>query len=103
MPITETSTPGASPTVPRVPPGPKSRSPLGNIREFASDVLGFHGRMRDRYGPIVRIRLANRVVYLVSDPALIHEVLVTHHRDFVKHSFFWRNVTAIFGHGLLTN
>jgi cytochrome P450 len=59
--------------------------------------------MRDAYGSIVRIRLANRVVYLISDPALIHEVLVTHHRDFVKHSFFWRNVTAIFGHGLLTN
>jgi cytochrome P450 len=41
--------------------------------------------------------------FLLSHPDLIETVLVTNHRNFVKHRFFWRHVTAIFGNGLLTS
>lgn len=87
----------------KVPPGPPGQLLLGNLRDFARDLLGFHERCRDEYGDVVRLRLGNRIVYLVDDPELIHAVLVTNHRNFVKHSFFWRHVRAIFGQGLLTN
>src|SRR5881628_181990 len=30
-------------------------------------------------------------------------VLVTNQRNFIKHSFFWRHVQAVFGNGLLTS
>src|SRR5688500_14250406 len=76
---------------------------LGNLPSFAGDILGYHERCAREYGEIVRLRLADRITYMVNGPELIHDVLVTRHRDFVKHSLFWRNVTAIFGKGLLTN
>jgi cytochrome P450 len=88
----------------RVPPGPPGHFLLGNLPEFARDVLGFHERCRNEYGDIVRVGIGSRDVYLVNSPELIHTILVTNHRDFTKHhKFFWRHVTAIFGSGLLTS
>lgn len=87
----------------RIPPGPPGRFLLGNLPDFARDVLAFHERCRDQYGDVVRLKLGSRIVYVLNHPDLIHEVLVANHRNFVKHSFFWRHVTAIFGKGLLTN
>jgi cytochrome P450 len=87
----------------KVPPGPRGHFLLGNLPAFARDVLGFHERCRDEYGDVVRLRVANRTIYVLSHPDLIHTVLVSNHRNFIKHSFFWRHVTAIFGNGLLTN
>jgi cytochrome P450 len=87
----------------RTPPGPPGHFLLGNLRDFAQDSLGFYERCRDEFGDIVRMRLGPRVVYALNHPDLIHTVLVSNHRDFVKHSFFWRHVRAIFGSGLVTN
>lgn len=87
----------------KTPPGPRGHLLLGSLNEFARDVLGFHLRMRQEFGDIVRIRVATRTIYLVNSPDLINEVLVTQQRNFIKHSFFWRHVTAIFGKGLVTN
>jgi cytochrome P450 len=87
----------------KLPPGPPGHFLLGNLPDFARDLLAFHERCRDEYGDVVRLKLGNRVVYVLNHPDLIHEVLVANHRNFIKHSFFWRHVTAIFGHGLLTN
>ena len=51
----------------------------------------------------MRLRLANRVAYLLNHPDYMEYVLVTNHRNFVKNSFFWRHVKAVFGSGLLTS
>ena len=88
----------------RLPPGPRGHFLLGNLPEFARDVLGFHERCRDEYGDLVRVGIGSRDVYLVNSPELIHTILVSSHREFTKHhKFFWRHVTAIFGTGLLTS
>jgi len=43
-------------------------------------------------------------VYLFHHPDLVEELLVHRHREHHKHhSFFWSNVEAVFGRGLLTN
>jgi len=81
----------------RLPPGPPGHFLLGNLPDFARDILAFHEMCRDQYGDIVRLKLGTRVVYVLNHPDLIHEVLVGNHRNFIKHSFFWRHVTAIFG------
>jgi cytochrome P450 len=85
------------------PPGPSGTYLLGNLPDFARDVLGFHTRCRDEFGDVVQLKIGPRTIYLLNNPALIHEVLVSNHRNFIKHSFFWRHVRAIFGHGLLTS
>lgn len=71
-----------------LPPGPKGHFILGNLRDFAGDVLGFHERCRIEYGDVVRLKIGPRTIYLINHPDLIHEVLVSNHRNFIKHSFF---------------
>jgi cytochrome P450 len=85
------------------PPGPKGHLLLGNLPEFGADVLGFFASTARAHGDIAWVPLATRPAYLISHPDLIESVLVANHQNFIKHSFFWRHVGAIFGSGLLTS
>lgn len=87
----------------RTPPGPPGHPILGNLREFAADTLGFATRLAREHGDVARFRLVNREAWLLSGPEAVERVLVDNHRSYVKHTFFWRKVEAIFGRGLLTN
>ncbi|MCI0530261.1 MAG: cytochrome P450, partial [Nitrospira sp.] len=85
----------------RYPPGPKGHFLIGNLPEFAEDLLGFFTQCAREYGDIVSLRLANWRAYLLNHPDYIEYVLVTNPRNFIKHTFFWRHVRAVFGNGLL--
>ncbi|MEP6993699.1 MAG: cytochrome P450 [Acidobacteriota bacterium] len=87
----------------RPPPGPRSRWPLHSLPAFARDILGFLTRATREYGDTVRIPLPGREALFLNRPQDIETVLLTQRTNFVKHSFFWRHVTAIFGNGLLTS
>src|SRR5205814_9099905 len=86
----------------RLSPGPKGHFLLGNLPEFGKDLLGFITQCAREYGDIVRLRLANRVAYLLNHPDYMEYVLVTNHRNFDKNSIFRRHVKAVSGSGLLT-
>jgi cytochrome P450 len=92
----------ARPRPPR-PPGPKGQFLLGNLPALGKDLIGFLTRCARDYGDIVALRLFNMPAFLLNNPDLIEYVLVTNQRNFIKHSFFWRHVTAVFGNGLLTS
>ena len=87
----------------RSPPGPQGHWLVGNLPEFGRDLLGFLSRCAREHGTIVKFRLAGWTAYLLNDPEHIEYILLSHHRRFIKHRFFWRHVTAIFGQGLLTS
>jgi cytochrome P450 len=101
--MSTTTTPPAAGKAKRVPPGPPARRFLGNLPEFASDLLGFFTMCARTYGDVVRVQLGRRTGYLLTNPADIEQVLVGEHRNFIKHSFFWRHVRAVFGDGLLVS
>jgi cytochrome P450 len=84
-------------------PGPPGHLLVGNLPEFARDLLGFFEGCARRYGDVVALRLGGRPACLINHPDVIESVLVTHNAQFVKHSCFWRHVDAIFGNGLLTS
>jgi cytochrome P450 len=84
------------------PPGPRPHPLLGNLPAFARDVLGFFTECARDYGDVVSMRVAGRTALLLSHPEHIEQVLVGQQRNFVKHSWFWRHVGAVFGEGLLT-
>lgn len=86
-----------------LPPGPPGSPLLGNLPAFADDVLGFFTSTARTYGDIASLKLGGRRGLLLTHPDLIEQVLVAQQRNFVKHSFFWRHVRAIFGQGLLTS
>lgn len=86
------------------PPGPRGRFFLGSLPDFAKDILGFFERSVAEHGDVVRVRLAaGREAILLNDPRHIETVLLTQRANFIKHTFFWQHVTAIFGKGLLTS
>ncbi|HKD11393.1 MAG TPA: cytochrome P450 [Thermoanaerobaculia bacterium] len=85
------------------PPGPRGRFFLGSLPEFAGDILGFFTGCVREYGDVVRFRIPGYETFLLQNPRDIETVLLTQRSNFVKHSFFWRHVTAIFGNGLLTS
>jgi cytochrome P450 len=86
------------------PPGPKL-SPLGVIRLFTSGrgrVLDLLTEIADRYPRVACIRLFGETAYLVSEPALIREVLVVEGRA-LKKGRGLEQASRLLGNGLLTS
>src|SRR5512132_1228091 len=79
-----------------IPPGPRGYWVLGNLPDFAGDLLGFLTRCARDYGDIVRLRLGTSLAVLLNRPNQIEQVLVTRQAEFVKYRFFWRHVTHVF-------
>ena len=95
---------GGAPAAQAWPPGPPGLPILGNLLGLARDPLAFYTDCAERYGDIVGMRLGGWPALLLNQPdAGIELVLVKQHRSFVRNSFFWRHVTAVFGQGLLTS
>ncbi len=92
-----------SPSHDRRPPGPKGMPLLGSVRDFRRDPLAFLTACARDYGDIATYRLGPQRMLLVSDSDEIERILVREHHDFPKVHFFWRQVTAVFGNGLLTS
>ena len=86
----------------RVPDGPKGHWLGGNLPQFRDDRLDFFVRCARDFGDMVKLRFAHRIIYLVSHPDLIEEVLVTQSKNFIKH-FALRLNPIILGKGLLTS
>jgi cytochrome P450 len=83
------------------PPGPK-RSPLSAIVYFPGrDPLAFFSRLA-RYGDLAHLYLAREHLYLVSHPAQVRDILVTHQRRFKKGRGL-EGAKRLLGDGLLTS
>ncbi len=67
---------------PTLVPGPGLR-PLVALREFRRDPIGLLSRAA-AYGDVTHLRLPRFDAYLLNHPDLVHEVLVTGNRDFMK-------------------
>ncbi|HEY1251102.1 MAG TPA: cytochrome P450 [Thermoanaerobaculia bacterium] len=102
-PAAATRTRPAAAATGRRPPGPRREFFFGNLRPFAADILGYLTFCVREFGDTVSLRLPGRDVLVLNRPEDIESVLLTQRSNFIKHSFFWRHVTAIFGNGLLTS
>jgi len=86
----------------RLPPGPKGLPFLGSLYDYFKDTLGFLTETARGYGDIVFFKLGPRNVYLISDPELIKQVLITDSKNFTK-SRALNRARIVAGEGLLTN
>jgi cytochrome P450 len=65
--------------------------------------MKFWSNIANRYGGIARVPLMNgHAAYLVSDPGLLYELLVTKRHKYRK-NIRYRAAVELFGHGLLLN
>ncbi|MFB7663197.1 cytochrome P450 [Kitasatospora sp. NPDC056138] len=84
---------------PAVPEAPGGIPGLGHVPALLRDPLGFLGSL-SRLGEVVRIRLGPRAVWVVTDAALVHTLLVALARDCPRGAVQSTLKTA-FGDGLL--
>jgi cytochrome P450 len=85
-----------------LPPGPKGTLIGGSIGEFAPRRLDFLLKLAQEYGPISSFRLGYRRVFLITEPDLIEQVLVTDAKYYIKH-FGARAYKPVLGNGLVTS
>ncbi len=89
------------PTQPK-PPGPKRRYPGSLLLQFRSNPLAFLQSIAREHGDVVHLRLGLEQVYLINHPDFIRDILVTHHKNFVKGRGLER-IKRFLGEGLLTS
>lgn len=85
------------------PSGPPARPFVGNLIEFGRDPLVFFSDCARQYGDVVSLKIGKWRALFLNHPDHFENVLLTNNRNFIKHTFFWRHVTGIFGRGLLTS
>src|SRR6187431_1163895 len=86
----------------KLPPGPKTKIPLGHLFTFRRDSIGFLKKIADEYGDIVHFKIGPIRIVLLNHPDLIKEVLTTQHRNFVKGRPL-EMAKELLGEGLLTS
>lgn len=86
----------------KLPPGPKTKLPLGHLFSFRRDSLGFLKEVAQKYGDIVHLRIGPLRIVLLNHPDFIKEVLTTQHRNFVKGRPL-EMAKELLGDGLLTS
>lgn len=85
-----------------LPPGPKGTWIGGSIGEFSKRRLDFFLDVARDYGGLASFRFGPRRMFLVSDPDLIEQVLVTDAKHYIKH-FGARAYKPVLGNGLVTS
>jgi cytochrome P450 len=87
----------------REPPGPRGLPYFGCVAGLLRNPMEFWSGIANRYGGIARVPLMKgRVAYLVSDPTLLYELLVTNRHKYRK-NIRYRAAVELFGAGLLLN
>ena len=86
----------------KLPPGPKTRIPLGHLFSFRRDSIGFLKKIAGEYGDIVHFKIGPIRIVLLNHPDFIKEVLTTQHRNFVKGRPL-EMAKELLGEGLLTS
>jgi cytochrome P450 len=74
----------------------------GNIRQVGPRRVDFFLELAREYGPLASFRIGHRRLFLVSDPDLIEQVLVTDAKHYIKH-FGARFFKPVLGNGLVTS
>ncbi|MGE7766344.1 cytochrome P450 [Peribacillus sp. NPDC096540] len=82
---------------------PNGKLISGHTKEFQKDVLGFLTRLSKEYGDVAKFRFGPfQNVYLISNPDLIKQILVTKQKSFVK-SKDSNAIKPLVGDGILTS
>lgn len=85
-----------------VAPGPKQIFPIINLLSLRRNRLGFLSQLARDYGDLVYFQLGPQPVFLLNHPDYIRDVLVTHHKNFMKGEGLQR-AKRLLGEGLLTS
>jgi len=86
----------------KLPPGPKTGTPGGQLVAMSRDPLRFLMKLAKDYGEIAHFKLGPQDTVLLNDPEYISNVLVAHDWNFLKGRGLQR-AKRVLGRGLLTS
>lgn len=86
----------------RAPQGPKGSLLGGNLTAYRKDPLRFLTELQKEYGGVAKIRFGPQTMYVIYDPALLKEVLLTKQEHFIKLKAF-QEARLFVGDGLATS
>lgn len=86
----------------RAPQGPKGSMLGGNLKAYRKDPLRFLTELQKEYGGVAKIRFGPQTMYVIYDPALLKEVLLTKQEHFIKLKAF-QEARLFVGDGLATS
>ncbi|GIW88374.1 MAG: cytochrome P450 [Isosphaeraceae bacterium] len=81
---------------------PRGRPLIGQTLDYLRDPIGYLTQTARDHGDLVRLRLAHAVVYLISHPTLIDQVL-RQRADAMRKDIVTRALGPLVGQGLLTS
>lgn len=82
--------------------GPRNPPWIGHYRAFRKDPPRFLQQVQREYGDVAFFKLGQQDTYLLSDPELIRDVLITQQHSFTKSRLLQR-AKALLGEGLLSS
>ncbi|NOT61718.1 MAG: cytochrome P450 [Acidobacteria bacterium] len=83
-------------------PGPRGWEMLKNLRRLQTERLFFFLDLARDYGDVAGFRVGKQSIVLLNHPDYIRDVLVTHHKNFMKGEGLQR-AKVLLGEGLLTS
>ncbi|MEO6002224.1 MAG: cytochrome P450 [Opitutus sp.] len=83
-------------------PSPPATPILGHARAFRQDPSQFLLDVARTHGPVVRLRVGTQSYHLISDPALVAEVLLERASNYVRDTRSSRGIRLVTGESLLT-
>src|SRR5215467_8841852 len=93
---------GPRPSASKLPPGPKSSAPGGQLVAMTRDPLRFLMKVARDYGEVAHFKLGPQDTVLVNNPEYISDILVAHDWNFLKGRGLKR-ARRVLGRGLLTS
>lgn len=82
-------------------PGPEPRHMVKGIFEIRTAAPEFLLRIKQQYGPVAQFPIPKPLTYLVSEPALVDQVLRSNAKAFGKATIQYRTLALVTGFGLL--
>jgi cytochrome P450 len=84
----------------RHPPGPKGLPVIGCLLPFLKNPMEAITDIARRYGGLARVPIRGKYLYVLSDPEMLKEMLITHRTKYMK-NIRYRHIQALVGQGLL--
>ncbi|HEV7609967.1 MAG TPA: cytochrome P450 [Steroidobacteraceae bacterium] len=94
------ATGGAAATAVKHPPGPKGLPVIGCLLPFLKNPMEALTSIARNYGGLARVPIRGKYLYVLSDPEMLKEMLITHRAKYMK-NIRYRHIQSLVGQGLL--
>jgi cytochrome P450 len=99
-PVASASAAGGAVTGIKHPPGPKGLPVIGHLLPFLKNPMEALTSIARTYGGLARVPIRGKYLYVLSDPEMLKEMLITHRQKYMK-NIRYRHIQSLLGQGLL--